>query len=179
MTALVPPERLGRSRRAPWSAGAGGSTLWLLTSTTTRQAVGAIDASARAGYSFVVLAGDEPTERPDFGVLADRIARRGMRLGVCTDGARFADPEVAAGAATAWGLAWVDLHGAGSDLAVLEAALESLGDAGVAVGLTVTANEGGSAVVDALAPAERLAELRVTPDAALDPAEGAARVVAL
>ncbi len=156
-----------------------GSTLWLQATTTSRQAATAIDAAARAGQRLLVFAGEEPTEREDFAWLADRVARRGMGLGLRTSGRRFAVPDVAAGAAATWGLAWVDLCGPelGSD--ALQATVRNLASARVTVVATVRAGSPAQDEIAALAALLGLTELRVAPDERLDPSAGAAQVMAL
>jgi MoaA/NifB/PqqE/SkfB family radical SAM enzyme len=179
MTASVSLERLGISRRGGAALVAESATLWLDPATTTRQAAAAIDQAARAGLRWLVFAGEEPTARGDFATLADRVARRGMRLGLRTDGRRLADPEVAAGAAGAWGLGWVDLCGRDLETATLQAAARSLVAARVTVAATVCAGPSAAAEIEALVAVEGLAELRIAPDAALVPSAGASQAAAL
>lgn len=179
MTASVPLERLGLARRGAVAVGAARSTLWLQATSTSKQAAAAIDAAARAGQRLLVFAGEEPTEREDFAGLADRVARRGMRLGLRTSGRRLADPEVAAGAVAAWGLAWVDLCGPELRADALRTPLSSLVSAGVTVVATISAGSATGAEIEAFAALRGLTELRVAPDERLDPVAGAAQVTAV
>jgi MoaA/NifB/PqqE/SkfB family radical SAM enzyme len=177
VTAFVPVERLGRPREA---AGQGGSALlWLERDSPTRKVVEAIDGAAQRGCRALFLAGDEPTERPDFALLAERAARRGMRLGLCTDGARFSDPEVALGAARAWRLTWVDLRAGGRAAAELAPAARGLAVAGVRVTLTLVASASLRASIGEFAALTGLSAIRVVPDSAEEPAAAAALALEL
>ncbi|MCB9727909.1 MAG: radical SAM protein [Deltaproteobacteria bacterium] len=178
MTAFVPAQRLGRAwHEAPWT-GPGACTLWLLETTTAREAVEAIDAAGRAGRRLVMLAGDEPTARPDFAALAERVARRGMALGLCTDGRRLADPEVAAGVASAWGLVRAELEVGEPVAPHLAAAVASLAAAGVSVALRVRAGGLSAGALRALPALPQVSELRVLAPASTDPTQAGPQVAA-